>query len=456
MDVSTPHSLEPESKPADEYQRLLIALQDAAPGDLIFVQINSSDQRRQLSEKLVASGLRRSFATFDFAAFPPGPPPHSILREFLEDQKSAFPDILFVDGLEYWIDANPKPGGTLETLNLGRERLANLGVVLVFLLPTYLINIMRSYALNLWSWRAYYFEPGEAKDADTARTLSLDTGYRIASEDTPESRERRIRILRRLLQDGLAENRISDSSIHSILLPLAYELYNAGRFSEALSLLDKVKDLPEKREDLLDASAILHIRALVLQALHYFDKAKPLYRQALEIGKKILGAKHPDIGTILNNFGTLLFAQRKYTEAELLYQKALEIRKKALGQNHPDVASSLNNLAVLHDSQGNYTKAAALYEQALKILEKALGPRHPDVARSLSTLADLASILGQYTETEQYYKRAWEIWEKTLGPDHPLTAQCIEKYARFLRKTNRETEALELEARAKAIRAKNA
>jgi hypothetical protein len=43
-----------------------------------------------------------------------------------------------------------------------------------------------------------------------------------------------------------------------------------------------------------------------------------------------------------------------------------------------------------------------------------------------------------------------------LGPDHPNVATGLEHYAALLRKTQRETEAEKLEARAKAIRAKHA
>src|SRR3989442_69519 len=139
---------------AADYPRLLLTLRDAAPGELFFVQINSPVQRRRLPEQLTADGLGRPVAVVDFATFQPGPPPHEILRAFLQDLKSTPPEILFVDGLEHWIDADPQ---TLEALNLGRERLASLGVVVVFLLPAYLIDVIRTRALNLWPCHAHQY-----------------------------------------------------------------------------------------------------------------------------------------------------------------------------------------------------------------------------------------------------------------------------------------------------------
>ena len=58
---------------------------------------------------------------------------------------------------------------------------------------------------------------------------------------------------------------------------------------------------------------------------------------------------------------------RKYDKAEPLYLQALAIRKEVLGENHPDYANSLNSLAILYDNQRKYDKAEILYIQALNI-----------------------------------------------------------------------------------------
>ena len=440
MDTTTPLSLESDTEPADECQRLLIALQDAALGDLIFVQINSPVQRRQLPEKLVASGLRRSFATFDFTAFSPGPPPHSILREFLEDPKSASPDILFVDGLEYWIDANPKPGGALEMLNLGREQLANLGVVLVFLLPAYLITIIRSHALNLWSWRAYSYslEPTKAESIPRDGFFSLGTGYEATPGDTPEDRDRRIRILQRLLDRELAENRSLDSLIQPILLPLTRELYAAGRFTGALTVLDRLGVNSAKGEGPLTDATVLNFRALILTALGKFKDAEQLYLYALTLQEKKLGPDHPDVATILHNLSLLYCDQGKYKEAKRLEGRTLTIREHVLGPMHPEVAATLNNLALIYHAQGHYAEAEPLYQRALSIYAKIL---HPNMAVTLNNLARLYHTRGQYTEAEQLYKQALSTREKVFGRAHPDTAISLSNLALLYHTQGRYAEA---------------
>jgi tetratricopeptide (TPR) repeat protein len=78
------------------------------------------------------------------------------------------------------------------------------------------------------------------------------------------------------------------------------------------------------------------------------------------------------------------------------------------------------------------------------------------VATSLDNLANLYYAQGKYAEAEPLYQRALGIREKALGPEHPNVATVLENYAVLLRQTGRESHATEMEARAKAIRARHA
>ena len=71
-------------------------------------------------------------------------------------------------------------------------------------------------------------------------------------------------------------------------------------------------------------------------------------------------------------------SQGKYDKAEPLYKEAIAIDRKVHGNEHPDVACDLNNLAWLLKEQGNAEEAARLGKQALVIFEKVLGPDHPN------------------------------------------------------------------------------
>ena len=83
------------------------------------------------------------------------------------------------------------------------------------------------------------------------------------------------------------------------------------------------------------------------------------------------------MGQTLNNLANVYRAQGKYSEAEGLFKRALAIREKALGASHPDVGQTLHNLANLYLNQGKYSEAEGLYKRALVIREKALGVEPP-------------------------------------------------------------------------------
>ncbi len=76
------------------------------------------------------------------------------------------------------------------------------------------------------------------------------------------------------------------------------------------------------------------------------------------------------------------------------------------------------------------------------------------MAASLAYLAALYKGQGHFAEAEPLYQRALAVYEKALGPEHPDVATSLENYAALLRETEREDRAEEMEARAKAIRAK--
>lgn len=64
----------------------------------------------------------------------------------------------------------------------------------------------------------------------------------------------------------------------------------------------------------------------------------------------------------------------------------MDIRRKSLGNRHPDVANSLTNLAALLRDRGNYAAAEPLYREAISILEEMLPPGYPMTANSKAGL----------------------------------------------------------------------
>ncbi|WP_445253324.1 tetratricopeptide repeat protein [Nodularia sp. LEGE 04288] len=174
-----------------------------------------------------------------------------------------------------------------------------------------------------------------------------------------------------------------------------------------------------------DLATSLNNLALLYESQGRYDQAEPLYLQALELRKRLLGDNHPLVASSLNNLALLYNSQGRYDQAEPLYLQALELRKRLLGDNHPDVATSLNNLASLYKSQGRYDQAEPLFLQALELNKRLLGDNHPDVATSLIGLALLYDSKGRYDQAETLYLQSLELSKRLLGDNHPSVATSL-------------------------------
>jgi uncharacterized protein HemY len=111
----------------------------------------------------------------------------------------------------------------------------------------------------------------------------------------------------------------------------------------------------------------------------------------------------------LYNLGILEFDRDKYDQAEPLLKRALNLREKALGAEHPDVACSLESLGMLRLRQKNHAEAERLMKRVLSIYEIDLGPNHPQVANCCAHLADCCRANGHDTEAKQLEARARSI-----------------------------------------------
>ena len=112
-------------------------------------------------------------------------------------------------------------------------------------------------------------------------------------------------------------------------------------------------------------------------------------------------------------------------------------------------------LARIDRERGRYDDGLAKLKRVLAIRERR-GKDHPEVARCLRELGEVEQARGKNAEAEAAYRRALVIWTKAGLTDHPLLAGLLESYARWLRRVGRSREADELDARARAIRAKQA
>lgn len=213
------------------------------------------------------------------------------------------------------------------------------------------------------------------------------------------------------------------------------ELFQAGKYSEAIPFAEKLVTLTESASggESPETAEALNILGKVCVEAGELKKAEPAFTRALRIFEKVRGPEHPDVATALNNLGALYDKTGDYKKSESSYQRAIAIREKTLGPEDPLTISVLGNLGALYYSRGELAKAEPLLLRALATKEKVKGKDDPETITSVSNLAALYNQKGEYAKAEPLYQRALAASEKVLGPDHLDTATSLNNYGTFNR-----------------------
>jgi CHAT domain-containing protein/tetratricopeptide (TPR) repeat protein len=217
-------------------------------------------------------------------------------------------------------------------------------------------------------------------------------------------------------------------------------------FREVLQLRRRVLG-----EDHPDTAQGYNYLAFVLDEQGKYADARPLFNKALAIQRKVLGEEHPETAAIYNNLAYNLTAQAKYADAQVFFEKALAIQRKMLGEEHPNTIRTTNNLAVNLDEQGKYIQAQPLFEKVLAVRRRTLGDKDPGVASVCNNLAYNLGAQGKYAQAQPLYEEALTICRAALGEKDPATARGYNNLAANLKAQGKYTEAQPLYEKALAI-----
>lgn len=178
-----------------------------------------------------------------------------------------------------------------------------------------------------------------------------------------------------------------------------------------------------------DYAQSLNNLAVLYSRTGKYETAETFYLEAKEIWKKSSVEINRDYFICLNNLGSLYKDMGQYNKAEPYYLESLELRKKMLGESSPEYATGLNNLALLYDNMGLYNKAETFLLQSREIRRKKLGEKHPDYAMSLNNLGSLYSNMGEYKKAESYFIESLELVRKLFGASHFDYSNCLNNLA---------------------------
>src|SRR5262249_19930054 len=185
----------------------------------------------------------------------------------------------------------------------------------------------------------------------------------------------------------------------------AWEQGNFGKAAKVYGEILEVRRRLLRQEDLaLDINSY----AYALSEAGKYAEATPLFQEALEVCRRVIGKYHPATAAVCGNLAISLNNQEMYAEAEPFLAEALEIDIRLHGEDHPNTAVARNNLGTNLDKQGKHTLAEPEHRRALDILSRVEGPNSWRAVTSRGNLAHNLSAQGKYEEAEPLYRNVLE------------------------------------------------
>ncbi|WP_375316602.1 ankyrin repeat domain-containing protein [Wolbachia endosymbiont (group A) of Colletes cunicularius] len=205
----------------------------------------------------------------------------------------------------------------------------------------------------------------------------------------------------------------------------AKELYNEGRYKEALKAFEFVFSFQNRTSSLgpnHPDTLVTHMNiAVVFSKLGKYEDALKILKEVLNIQKGLedLGPNHRDTLTNHHNIAEVYYKQGKYKDALELYEGVLEKRKEILEANHPDVLITRHHIARVLNNQGEHNRALRMFNDIFELQRRRLGEDHPN---TLKTQHNIAFTLYRLNKYQQAFSTIREILEKSrevLGSSHP-------------------------------------
>ena len=279
------------------------------------------------------------------------------------------------------------------------------------------------------------------------------------------------------------------------LLDEGRRLYRTGHYSEAREKFTAaLRHAEESDKESQQVAEILDWLGTVFEEVGQGANAERLYKRAILITERELGAESTDTATLLSHLGALYVQtgrpakgeplllralainQRrssndmsmaqvlelvanlyvslgKLAEAEGCYRQALEIFNRHSEQVSESVV--LANLAHLSLKTGRDPEALSYAEQSMSILNRLSNPPPPSSVSTLSVLGELYARAKHLDQAEAYLGKAMWISQNSFGMESPRTARVMQDYAFVLRRLNRKREAAVLEKQASLILTNN-
>ncbi|HET6583134.1 MAG TPA: serine/threonine-protein kinase [Nannocystaceae bacterium] len=198
----------------------------------------------------------------------------------------------------------------------------------------------------------------------------------------------------------------------------------SGQYAIAETTLSEASWLAQRvHHDEIAARAAAEVVYVVGHHLRRYDDAFSWVRHAeaavARFGDPLLAAH------LEGNRGFVLDSAGRYEAAEKVFRSVLAERERLLEPDHPDVLVTMSAIASTLEDLGRELEAVEMRRDVFARYERLLGPDHPTVGNVLVNLALSEAGIGQAEAALAHARRAEAIFRASLPPDHPHIAAAM-------------------------------
>jgi len=161
-----------------------------------------------------------------------------------------------------------------------------------------------------------------------------------------------------------------------------------------------------------------------LCALGRRAEARPLYEDAVRLLRGTVGVRHRTTLGAMNYLASLQLILGDTGAAEALFREALAIERELYPED-PQTALSLTGLSSFLVRQDRIAEALPLAEEALAIAIETAGDQSVNAALAYDNLATVHRSSRRYDRALPLYRKSFHIYAQLLGPEHPRTASLL-------------------------------
>jgi len=254
----------------------------------------------------------------------------------------------------------------------------------------------------------------------------------------------------RSLREALARQRQlfagANADVASTLQDLARALAEEGNLKEAIPMMESALAMERElrgAEPHPRLADVINDLGMLRDRNGDYGAAENLFREAIAMNHRLLGAKHPDIAVGLNNLAGAMSDRGDLVGAVSTYRQALAMQRELLGNVHPEVANTLNNIAFTLYDRGDTKGAMATELESLAVYRKLFPAGHPSVASVMNRIGFWLTLAGEYADADRYIREALAMRRRLLGDDaHVDVASSLTNLAVLLVATGKYQEAL--------------